>query len=558
MAKIKVIDFLKNVEYNRQQLMNYCKDMGIVLPENTSLTALIQTVINNKAENVANKHLVRFFDLDGTCLYSQYVEDGGSVIPPKSPNFDSEHLVFKNWQSALGIDTFNGIFEDIDYGALYAPKNNGIYFKWNITSDILTIKLSLYATNTIPVTIDWGDGIIDTITPNPGSTDNINGSSIKPQHTYSNTGVYWISIYPPEGYKPMEEERPDGASYPYQLYINAKPGDNSSLSDTSSTIYTRQLKRVYHSELSLNSYSNVGACGADLEAICIYYTDRSGSRIYADANMPIFVMPKRARANTNNFTAACTSLCNTPHYIMGDYVYEASIFNGNQYPTRHFEKTILPVKCTAGSGLKYNKPTSGSNMDASWAGLVIYLNPNIIDNQVTEPWDTRLNYRTVPQIDPVKLNRYAYYNYDKFPKSVIFSKVSSIDMYAFKGCNAESIVLNVPSCDININAFTEAKCLKNLVLFKEFNQPLNILGTKLDKSCLIDMLSKLKDNSDSFAQTLTVGDVVFWNMSNLYIKENNGIFEECKSTDEGAISYIAALNAKNWTISHTYNTNKIT
>ena len=126
MAKIKVIDFLKNVEYNRQQLMNYCKDMGIVLPENTSLTALIQTVINNKAENVANKHLVRFFDLDGTCLYSQYVEDGGSVIPPKSPNFDSEHLVFKNWQSALGIDTFNGIFEDIDYGALYAPKNNGI------------------------------------------------------------------------------------------------------------------------------------------------------------------------------------------------------------------------------------------------------------------------------------------------------------------------------------------------------------------------------------------------------------------------------------------------
>ena len=90
------------------------------------------------------------------------------------------------------------------------------------------------------------------------------------------------------------------------------------------------------------------------------------------------------------------------------------------------------------------------------------------------------------------------------------------------------------------------------------NQPLNILGTKLDKSCLIDMLSKLKDNSDSFTQTLTVGDVVFWNMSNLYIKENNGIFEECKSTDEGAISYIAALHAKNWTISHTYNTNKIT
>ena len=119
------------------------------------------------------KYRIRYFDIDGTILKIEYVENGGKLTPPKkTPNYDPDYLIFDEWN----YDIENYIVErPTDVGAIYDTKEYTTFLFCKFTNKT-TLKVTLQIKN--QQSVDWGDGTIDTNT----------------SHTYTNEGEYVIKI----------------------------------------------------------------------------------------------------------------------------------------------------------------------------------------------------------------------------------------------------------------------------------------------------------------------------------------------------------------------------
>jgi len=94
MARIKIQDYIKDVELNRQRLVNATNS-----DNNSSLSSVVTNTIDRLNENgssSSNEDLceIRWFDGDGTLLKTEYIPVGGSVTPLDAPNMDPERLTF--------------------------------------------------------------------------------------------------------------------------------------------------------------------------------------------------------------------------------------------------------------------------------------------------------------------------------------------------------------------------------------------------------------------------------------------------------------------------------
>ena len=180
MAKIKVMDFLKDVELNRRRLLQHLgtnEDLNLT----DAITEILQNpelqanIIADGPVNAEGKYRIRFFDIDGTLLKLEYIEPNGSVVPPPNPSYNSELLAFERWASGIG-ERFNNLTTPVDYAPLYYPKNLGINYivDLSLKDDLdITFKVSAGASKSI-LTIDgkyydtlkvnWGDGNIEFIT----------------------------------------------------------------------------------------------------------------------------------------------------------------------------------------------------------------------------------------------------------------------------------------------------------------------------------------------------------------------------------------------------------
>lgn len=125
------------------------------------------------------KYRVRYYDIDGTILKIEYVEEGGKLTPPKStPNYDTENLIFDDWN----YDIENYIVDrPVDVGALYDTKEEATYLFCKFTtatglSPTLNFNFQIITEQSL---IDWGDGTVNT----------------SKTHTYSKEGYYLIKIY---------------------------------------------------------------------------------------------------------------------------------------------------------------------------------------------------------------------------------------------------------------------------------------------------------------------------------------------------------------------------
>lgn len=150
---------------------------------------IIHPFLINKGEKPpipGTGHRVRFYDYDGRLLKTNYVETGGTAVPPTLPDYsvptdDRPALVFQTWNNSL----FN-ITEDTDLGAIYKTVDNKTYLYIELTKIIgLSPTLYINKTNTNTLTINWGDGTTET---------NNNSGNITLNHTYANYGKYKITI----------------------------------------------------------------------------------------------------------------------------------------------------------------------------------------------------------------------------------------------------------------------------------------------------------------------------------------------------------------------------
>lgn len=116
------------------------------------------------------KWRVRYFDVDGTILKIEYVENGGRTTPPTTnPNYDPQYLIFDGWNYDIENLIVN---QPIDIGVAYKTVNDLTYLFVKAVSK--TVRLSF----TNFVSIDWGDGTINT----------------ENSHTYENYGDYVIKV----------------------------------------------------------------------------------------------------------------------------------------------------------------------------------------------------------------------------------------------------------------------------------------------------------------------------------------------------------------------------
>ena len=128
---------------------------------------------SNSSGEVGDGYKIRYIDVDGTVLKTEYVDEGGKLTPPNNPTYNSEYLEFDIWN----YNVENYVVErDTDIGAIYRTKTGDTYFFIRLTENIgLTIPTLKISGAT---SIDWGDGTVDT---------NLT-------HTYADYGDYVIKI----------------------------------------------------------------------------------------------------------------------------------------------------------------------------------------------------------------------------------------------------------------------------------------------------------------------------------------------------------------------------
>lgn len=138
---------------------------------------------------------VNFYDYDGTLLYAFTSEEAAELdsLPTVVPKHNG--LTFDGWNMTLDevkeAVTLCGAY---DVGANYTTTDGKtklyIYIPEGVDSGIFNFTVELHGTGngSGDLTIDWGDGVVDTIT---GLNSN---SEWDPTHTYLSPGYYCIQL----------------------------------------------------------------------------------------------------------------------------------------------------------------------------------------------------------------------------------------------------------------------------------------------------------------------------------------------------------------------------
>ena len=120
----------------------------------------------------------------------------------------------------------------------------------------------------------------------------------------------------------------------------------------------------------------------------------------------------------------------------------------------------------------------------------------------------------------------------------------SITSYALKEVTIPASVINIIT-----NAFNGCYNLTNLNIYPNFNSSLELYNLRsLSKTCLCDIIYKLKDNSMSgVTNTIKFFGGIEYTLNNTYLDTSTGF--ECENTSNNASSLIDIIQSKNWTVS---------
>ncbi len=131
---------------------------------------------------------VRYFDIDGTILKTEYVASGGNATPPSNPSYDSTRLTFNSWNTSS-----TNVTRPLDIGAIYDTTDGKTYIFVTVNAVTgLSPTMYINKATTAEMTVSWGD----TTTSTSSASGNINFAK-----TYATAGDYIITISCSGGYK---------------------------------------------------------------------------------------------------------------------------------------------------------------------------------------------------------------------------------------------------------------------------------------------------------------------------------------------------------------------
>lgn len=495
MADIQVIDFLKEVESNRQSLIANAQSKGKIIDNGASLTEAV--AVNNTIEPSASpeKIEVRFFDADGTLLQTNYIDYGGSVIPPPNPSYDPERLTFKRWASAIG-ERFDNITHDVDYGALYTINNGGfhLFCTFNDTTGY-TVTLQPYQNVAHTITINWGDG-----TPNDTKT---NTGTTNISHTYAQAGDYEIIV----------TRDVDIFEYPIDYWYLGN----------------------YLLATSANQDINNAVNKAYMKCMFYYNFNNRDQNVYTVVTENLYNLNSFYCNSVKNIVLS-SSLSND-YMVLGENNSVVIIDNSITAPLScsiiNLDKLIVPQNSGLSNFSNLYKITKlislSNNLPQFFSNAYSLEKIQLLSNNVS----------ILPTVS-------AAYNLKEyiFPNSILeindslarYSKLKSITIPQ----NAE-IVNNIFAYMFN---------LYTINLPQNFNQSFTIFSYDFSINSFIDILNKVKNNTGETAQTITISqEVLLIPMSKIYVVLDNGIWVQATRTTPNAMNLIEAFNSKNWTIS---------
>jgi hypothetical protein len=164
-------------------------EIGNIFIYNRALTE-VEILHNYTVTKKIPTYLVRFFDIDGTILKEQFVDQGNDATAPDDPDIDPTYLVFAEWNQP-----FTNVQSDLDVGAMYDTVDGKTYIFARITDTTgLQPTLDLNKTTADTLTVDWGDNTTNTTSTNGNQT-------VQKTAAYAAIGDYVISIDCAGGYR---------------------------------------------------------------------------------------------------------------------------------------------------------------------------------------------------------------------------------------------------------------------------------------------------------------------------------------------------------------------
>ena len=535
MADIKFYDYVRDVELNRRRLIDNIKNKGQQIDINASLSEVVTTNNNIPLYDEKGKVRVRFFRGDGTLLKTEYVEDGGTVTPPTEDiDFDPDILTFKEWVSGTGTNNFTNIPHALDFGAVYEDKVPGsthLFCKFNERTG-KDVTIQVYAGKALSFIIDWGDGTVEEYT----ST----GYTTKPySHSYETYGQYAIHLKP-NGWAP-EDWFTDYTLLQIKSSSTVGLLGNKVTSDAIQSIYSYSLD-VSVNDIVYGSYNIKYIINTAPYFKCGESPFNNCHVDFIVYNNPILMSPftNHIYIGNNNNDSSSVSFC-----IIGNniYYYRAS----SHYNT--------PLVISAGNLQDLFIVPKILNIGVAGQVSNLYLQSAQNNRSIHK---TLYNYAAEDVNLSSSINsRYVYlYNTTNIINlsiqctSIYMPKVNTISSGSFS--ISDFTVLDLSSnigliCPIDL--LNSCGVLEKLYLPQNFNTSLNLRNTIVNN--YVDILNSLKDNSSESTKLI----LTFNNQTNhpkikdIYVKLNNTLYEECESTDEGAITLIEAMQNKGWTIS---------
>lgn len=531
MADIKFYDYVKDVELNRRRLIDNIKSKGLQVDANASLSEVVTTNNNIPLYDEEGKVRVRFFRGDGKLLKTEYVEVGGAVTPPTEDiDFDPEILTFKEWISGTGTNNFTNIPHALDFGAVYEDKVPGsthIFCKFNErTGKDVTIQVN--TSKTLSYIIDWGDGTIEEYTA-------IYTRSYS--HSYEMYGQYTIHLKP-NGWTPKDW---------FTDYSLLQLKSNSSLGLLGNTVTNDAIQSIYSYNLDTSTdYVIRGSYNIKyiintapyFKCYNYFYMCHVDFIVY---NNPILIPYSNNTLHIGNSTGDYSSMS---FCIFGGNIYYKS--NSTYNPSLYIsagslqDLFIVPKILNIGTagGVSVIELRSASNSRSVKKLLYNYATETI-------SFDYSVNSTDIYLYNTTNIN-----NINVTCGFIYMPKVTTISSGYFSTSWFTTLDLSSNNgliCPKNL--FNYCGVLKELYLPQNFNNSLDLGSTIVDN--YVDILNSLKDNASETTSLI----LDFCNQTNhprikdIYVKLNNGLYEECESTDEGAISLIEAMQNKGWTIS---------
>ena len=547
MASVDLVEYTAQVENCRQLLKQSVNRLSNALSEEPSLIECVQLSNSflstiDTPPDVVKKNRIRFYDADGTLLKTEWLLPGEDATPPENVNADPEYLEFAGWASA-NEGVFTNLQSDMDYGAYYNFKHDQSTAFITVTEDTtLDFTISFKAvcdskeTENLVVTLDWGDGTVDTETLAPNTAPRTYTKS----HTYSTYGDYTIILRPSLPIRDRTNNNNGTATWFYGVSTSSSYNifKNNANANATRKLYLPISEYVMffnstkpHSDAyvifrtSLGGYSSKAFILAP-RLFDFYNTTLGISYFTQDAQyaecykLPV-ILDNRAFKDTSVEHSVAMN-------VSGNCYYNDGLVMGKCYTTTCLSGQITPKRITCLGTNTY----LGGGASYGWGRPMQRLQyaPNSII------------YARVSSQYPVQLPG---------SKTLDLSKntVKDSELYASTDCTT----LILPELSgIQSSTITLGMYIQTLVVPKGLAVDVSLLSSSaLTDESYVHLLNNVADLSNAASKKISVKtyygplrlqSVFVYKLADIYI------LADPENPQEGSISILEAFNNKNWTI----------